>query len=71
MKIKFTRDQLLRLNTPACQASTIALPPELSISKYPSIDTIFNNRVADSCRPIKEPNFFNDRTDPPGPAICV
>ncbi len=59
MKIKYTREQLLALNTQACKQRPINLP-NLAFTKSPTIATLFNNRPT-TCKPYTEKNTrFDD-----------
>ncbi len=71
-RITYSRETLLRYNTPACQIAPVVIPKELRITQYPNIATLFNNRHGSACRPYVGERFNHDLDPSCGAAVvCI
>ncbi len=67
--IKYTREELLRLNTPQCKIKPAGILEIPGITKFDRIATLFNNRS--SCKPEENYAHRKDDIDPNGSAMSI
>lgn len=69
---KYTRDDLLRLNTPNCKRKPAGMSEISEITKFDLIGTLFNNlNNRSSCKPEEKPFYKKDDIDPNGASMSV